>query len=108
MCGPACVANSRLAVDRVRGDQLDKFLDTSDSLTDADFVAVLHGDARTVVAAIFETAETFEQVFGSRAKTNVADDSTHGRTPSFSEATGNEVVRSPWDRPYWRNHHLRG
>ena len=58
-----------------------QFRHAADLLADQDAVSTLDGDARAVVAAVFESPQAFEKDIGRVARTHVADDSAHVSEP---------------------------
>ena len=76
--GPAGVADAEIARDRFGFQQAgEAFVDFALFLADEQFVAVQHGHARAVVAAIFQPPQSFEQDGRGRFFTDVSNDAAH-------------------------------
>ena len=70
----------RRAVERVAGQAAFQLLDAAHFLHDLEAVAVEHGDAARVIAAVFETAQALQQKRLGFLVSEIGDDSTHKRT----------------------------
>jgi len=77
--GPAGVADADVAGGGFLFQQArEALVNFSLFLADEQFVAVQHGHARAVIAAIFQPPQSFEQDGRGRFFTNVSDDAAHG------------------------------
>ena len=76
---PARVRDAGRAADRLAEDDGLELRDLSGGAARLDALAVLHGDARGVVAAVLETAEAVDQQWRCRPPSDVTDDSTLGQ-----------------------------
>ena len=52
------------------------------AFANADFVGVLDGDPRAVIAAVLKSAQTIDEKLWRGTKSNIADDATHAGAPS--------------------------
>ena len=76
--GPARVADAEISRDRFGFQKAgEAFVDFPLFLADEQFVAVQHGHARAVVAAIFQPPQSFEQDGRGRFFTDVSNDAAH-------------------------------
>ncbi len=78
---PAGVADAVGAVDGIFGENLGEVAELARSTTDLERVAATSdGDARRVIAAVFEAGEAFHDDGDAGLGADVTDDSTHTRS----------------------------
>ena len=77
MRGPAGVADSAVAVNRVFADQLGEVLDAADGPADFQRAIVAEGHAGGIITAIFETTQPVQKDGRRLGWTNVTDNATH-------------------------------
>ena len=76
--GPAGVADAEVSRDRLGFQEAgEAFVNLPLFLAHEQFVAVQHGHARAVVAAIFQPPQSFEQDGRGRFFTDVSNDAAH-------------------------------
>ena len=75
--GPASVGNADLPGGGMLFEQVGEHLDAPGALADFELAAVNGGEARRVVAAIFQPPQPVQQDGGRRCLADVADDSAH-------------------------------
>src|SRR6185369_4330563 len=80
--GPAAVAEPDLAVHGRRRQQVGQLADLADAAAQLQPAAVQDGDARRVVAPVFEALEALEQDRRNLLAADVPDDAAHPRPTS--------------------------
>ena len=75
--GPAGVADAERAVQRMLAQRAFELLDAPDALDDLQALAVEHGDAAGVIAAILQAAQSLQQQRLRLLVPQIRDDSTH-------------------------------
>jgi len=74
---PPGVADAGRAVQRTLRQCIVEVRKLADGANDFDGLAIVHGEARRVVPPVFELTKSVDQDRGSRAWSNVSDDSAH-------------------------------
>ena len=77
MRGPAGVADADLARDGVPRELFDQGVNAAGTFGDLQPTAADGGDARAVVAAVFQTPQPFDQKIDGIAPTDITHDSAH-------------------------------
>src|SRR5437660_4790809 len=96
MSRPACVADAIGAGGRLRRHELAELGNAPSAFPRLDAIAVYDRDARGIVAAIFQPAQTIEEDGGRFRTSDVSDNATHeGESVASRDGRRNQRCRHP-------------